>query len=70
MGRLPTSYDFNSMRYVITKSAYLYGAEDTEAKQKLLDFQHLTKDQQIRLTIGAASSSISCVLSLVLNLLQ
>ena len=47
--------DFNSTGTRYYKGQYIpYGAEDTDATE-IADFQHLTKDQQIRLTTYAAS---------------
>ena len=47
--------DFNSTGTRYYKGQYIpYGAEDTNTTE-IADFQHLTKDQQIRLTIYAAS---------------
>ena len=47
--------DFNSTGTRYYKDQYIpYGAEDTDATE-IADFQHLTKEQQIRLTTYAAS---------------
>ena len=47
--------DFNSTGTRYYKGQYIpYGAEDTDTTE-IADFQHLTKDQQIRLTTYAAS---------------
>ena len=47
--------DFNSTGTRYYKGQYIpYGAEDTDATE-IADFQHLTKDQQVRLTTYAAS---------------
>ena len=47
--------DFNSTGTRYYKGQYIpYGAEDTDATE-IADFQHLTKDQQIRLSAYAAS---------------
>lgn len=47
--------DFNSTGTRYYKGQYIpYGSEDTDATE-IADFQHLTKDQQIRLTTYAAS---------------
>ena len=47
--------DFNSTGTRYYKGQYIpYGAEDTDATE-IADFQHLTKEQQIRLTTYAAS---------------
>lgn len=47
--------DFNSTGTRYYKGQYIpYGAEDTD-ETEIADFQHLTKDQQIRLTTYAAS---------------
>lgn len=47
--------DFNSTGSRYYKGQYIpYGSEDTDATE-IADFQHLTKDQQIRLTTYAAS---------------
>ena len=47
--------DFNSTGTRYYKGQYIpYGAEDTDATE-IADFQHLNKDQQIRLTTYAAS---------------
>ena len=47
--------DFNSTGHRYYKGQFIdYGAEDTDTTE-IADFQHLTKDQQIRLTTYAAS---------------